>query len=68
MGGERIGKRSHLAAAAALVLLVLGLLGFPIGTLISAYGLWLVLSAKGRVVLSPEYAAIVAATVVAFGT
>lgn len=46
----------------AVVLLVLGLLGFPIGTLISAYGLWLVLSAKGRIVLSPEYAAVVAAT------
>ena len=46
----------------AVILLVLGLLGFPIGTLISAYGLWLVLSKKGRTILSPEYAAVVAAT------
>ena len=46
----------------AAVLAAIGLLGFPIGTLINAYILWLVLSGKGRVVLSADYAAIVEAT------
>jgi len=40
----------------------IGLLGFPIGTLINGYIMWLVLSKKGTYVLSPEYAEIVAAT------
>ncbi len=41
---------------------VIGLLGFPFLTLISAYVLWLVLSKKTRFVLSQEYAEIIAAT------
>lgn len=45
-----------------VLLSVLGLLGFPVGTLINGYIIWLILSKKGRLVLSPEYAAIVAAT------
>lgn len=40
----------------------LGLLGFPVGTLINGYILWLVFSKKGQVVLSEDYKAIVAAT------
>jgi hypothetical protein len=40
----------------------LGLLGFPVGTLINGYIMWLVLSKKGTFILSPEYAEIVAAT------
>lgn len=48
--------------APVVVLSVLGLLAFPVGTIINAYILWLVLSAKGRVVLSHDYAAVVAAT------
>ena len=40
----------------------LGLLGFPIGTLINGYILWLVFGKKGRFILSDEYAAIVTAT------
>ena len=46
----------------AAVLAVIGLLGFPIGTLINAYILWLLLSRKGRMVLSADYAAVVEAT------
>jgi hypothetical protein len=46
----------------AVLLSILGLLGFPIGTLINGYIIWLILSKKGRLVLSPEYAAIVEAT------
>jgi hypothetical protein len=44
------------------VLAALGLLGFPIGTLLNAYILWLTHSKKGKLILSPEYAAIVEAT------
>lgn len=44
------------------VLAALGLLGFPVGTLINGYILWLIHSQKGRFILSPDYAAIVEAT------
>jgi hypothetical protein len=37
-------------------------IGFPLGTLIHGYIIWLVLSKKGTYVLSPEYEEIVAAT------
>jgi hypothetical protein len=43
-------------------LAAVGLLGIPIGTIISLAILWMIWSAKGKVVLSPDYAAIVAAT------
>jgi len=46
----------------ASVVTALGLLGFPIGTLINGYILWLLLSQKGRFILSPGYSEIVAAT------
>lgn len=39
-----------------------GLLGFPVGTLINGYILYLVLSQKGRMVLSEEYSRVVAQT------
>lgn len=39
-----------------------GLVGFPVGTLISAYILYLLLSEKGRQVLSREYQGVVART------
>ena len=44
------------------ILAGLGLLSFPIGTVINVYILYLVLSKKGRFILSPDYAAIVEAT------
>ena len=44
------------------VLSGIGLLGFPIGTLINAYILYLFLSRKGRTVFSPEYKDVIAAT------
>ena len=43
-------------------LAAIGLLGFPIGTLISAYILYLILSKKGAMVLSPAYKEIIRAT------
>lgn len=44
------------------LLSVLGMLNLGFSTLINAYILWLVLSKKGRFILSKDYAAIVAAT------
>lgn len=44
------------------ILAAIGLLGFPIGTLINAYVLYLVLSKKGSVVLSPAYKEVIRAT------
>ena len=44
------------------VLSGLGLLGFPIGTAINAYILYLFLSKKGRTIFAPEYQAVIAAT------
>jgi len=44
------------------LLAAIGLLGFPVGTLINGYIMWLVLSKKGRLILSREYVDIVTAT------
>lgn len=46
----------------AILLATLGLLGFPIGTLINAYVLYLLLCAKGRYIFTPEYEEIRRAT------
>lgn len=46
----------------AVIVACFGLLGIPIGTLISIYILYLLLSEKGRVVFSPEYRAVIQAT------
>jgi len=40
----------------------LGLLAFPLGTLINGYILYLLLSAKGRMVFSPEYREVIRQT------
>ena len=45
-----------------LILSGLGLLGFPIGTLINGYILLKVLSKQGRFVMTPDYQRIIAAT------
>jgi len=58
-GVRRLRPWSRVAAS---VVAVPGLLGFPIGTLISLYILYLMLSKKGRMVYSPEYQAVIAAT------
>jgi hypothetical protein len=47
---------------AAGVYAAIGLLGFPLGTLISAYFLWLLFSRKGEMVFSEEYKRVIAAT------
>ncbi len=50
------------ARIVAIILSVIGLIGFPIGTLISAYFLYLLLSEKGQMVFSPGYQQVVAQT------
>lgn len=40
----------------------ISLIGFPVGTLIGAYILYLLLGANGKVVFSPEYQAVIAQT------
>jgi hypothetical protein len=50
------------ARVPAIILCSIGLLRIPIGTLLFPYFLYLLLSAKGRRVLAPDYAAIVVAT------
>ena len=46
----------------AVALSALGLINFPIGTVISIYFIYVLVSAKGRFVMTSEYAAIRAAT------
>lgn len=62
VAGYGLRKLQPWAAIPAGVLSVLGLFGFPLGTLISLYVLYLLFSQKGRYILSPEYAAIVSNT------
>ncbi len=50
------------ARITAIVLGFIGLLGFPVGTLVNAYILYLMMSAKGKRIFAPDYPAIVAAT------
>ena len=44
------------------ILSAIGLLGFPFGTIINGYILYLFLSKKGRTIFSPEYKEVIAAT------
>ncbi|HEY8537676.1 MAG TPA: hypothetical protein VIL28_02345, partial [Steroidobacteraceae bacterium] len=60
--GRAVRRFRPWARIAGIVLSVLGLAGFPIGTIINAYFLYLFASAKGRRIFEPDYPAIVAAT------
>ena len=57
--GWMLRKVNPKARIPATILAAFGLLGIPIGTLISAYILYLLHSQKGRLVLSDEYRAII---------
>jgi len=46
----------------AIIVSAIGLLGFPCGTLLSGYTMYLLLSAKGEFIYSPQYKEILAAT------
>lgn len=57
-----IRKLQPWARTACIVLSLIGLLGFPVGTLINGYIVYLMLARKGRRLFEPDYPAIVAAT------
>ena len=59
LGLRRLSSTSRVLGS---VIAGIGLIGFPIGTLISAYILYLLLGAKGKVVFSPEYQQVIAQT------
>ncbi|TWT38139.1 hypothetical protein KOR34_31070 [Posidoniimonas corsicana] len=60
--GAGLRKCNPSARVPAIVLSAIGLLGFPIGTLINAYFLYLVAGKKGAEVLSSDYQRVIAAT------
>ena len=60
--GLKLRGLENWARITAGVLSVPGLLGIPVGTIISAYFLYILFSAKGAHVCSPEYRAVVNAT------
>ena len=57
-----IRKLKRGAKIPAIILSVIGLIGIPIGTLISVYFLYLLCSQKGTMVFSDEYARVIAET------
>jgi hypothetical protein len=57
-----IRRFSRNARIAATVLSVIGLLGFPMGTLLNGYILYLLWCAKGKVVFSDRYQEVIAQT------
>jgi hypothetical protein len=60
--GIGVRKLTEWGKYLSTIVSALGLLGFPVGTLINGYILYLLHSKKGRYVFSPEYKRIIAAT------
>jgi hypothetical protein len=60
--GRGIRALRPWARTTAIVLSCIGLLGFPVGTVIHGYILYLLLSQKGKRIFEPDYPEIVAAT------
>jgi hypothetical protein len=60
--GSGLRKLKKPARAVAAILTAIGLIGIPIGTIISAYVLYLLMSRKGNMVFSPEYKQIIEIT------
>ncbi|MEM9367891.1 MAG: hypothetical protein AAGD07_18010 [Planctomycetota bacterium] len=60
--GVSIRKFKPWSRIAGIVLSIPGLIGFPVGTLISAYFIYLFASKKGRVVFSERYKEVMAET------
>ncbi len=60
--GREARKFNSSARTGIIIISALGLLAFPIGTLINGYILCTLSSKKGRMVFSPEYKAIMATT------
>jgi hypothetical protein len=60
--GRGIRRLAGWARTTATVLSIIGLIGFPVGTLINGYILYLLHCAKGKRIFEPDYAGIVEAT------
>jgi hypothetical protein len=60
--GFSLRKLKKGARIPAIIVAVIGLIGFPIGTVISAYILYLLCCQKGKMVFSVEYAQVMADT------
>jgi hypothetical protein len=60
--GTGLRSLRRWARIAAIVVCAIGLLRVPVGTVICPYLMYLLLSAKGKRVFAPDYAAIVEAT------
>jgi hypothetical protein len=60
--GRGVRRLESWARMTSVIFACIGLLGFPIGTLINGYILYLMLSAKGKRIFQPDYADIIAAT------
>ena len=59
---QAIGKLKPWSRIASTVISCIGLLGFPLGTLINGYFLYLLQSKKGEYIFSQEYQQVIAAT------
>jgi hypothetical protein len=53
--GKSLRKLNPAARIPATILSIIGLIAFPLGTIIHAYILYLIYSQKGKMVFSPEY-------------
>jgi len=62
VAGWGVRKLRPWARIVGCVISAIGLLGFPVGTLVNAYILYLFLSKKGRTIFSPQYQDVIAAT------
>jgi hypothetical protein len=60
--GVGLRKLKKSARGIAAILSAIGLIGVPLGTVISAYILYLLMSRKGKTVFSPEYRQVIEAT------
>ena len=57
-----IRKFTPIGKIGGIIFGMIGLIGFPIGTLLSGYMLYLLLSAKGKFIFSPQYQQVLKAT------
>ncbi len=62
MVGRGLKQLKSWTKIPAGILSALGLLGFPVGTLLNGYILYLLFSRKGAMVFSPEYQQVIAQT------
>ncbi|MBX3740687.1 MAG: hypothetical protein KF712_06840 [Akkermansiaceae bacterium] len=61
-GGRGLRKLTPWGRVVGIVIAVIGLAAIPIGTILSIYALYLLLSKKGKMVFSPAYKEVMAAT------